>query len=469
MTSQPSEPRDGVTRLSSSRIQIRRRRRTVGTSTTIGVFLASLSVFGCDTRTATNHESCTSQAECSLGFECIDGICESAQGTRGAASPSDAGRGFSFDSGRVRVDAGPAQPDAGQAMIDATAVDASMPEDASDVDGGTSAPDARVEPDAGICGVAACVLRGAECGEVVDECGAVIDCGRRCPDGQLCGAVGTPFENRCRCERRICQPNQCGTLSDGCGGTIECPGCTSPGHSCSPQNQCVCTRRRTCAEAGAACGDIADGCGGTRNCGGCTAPDRCGARVANQCGNCDPTRSPSLIFGSAQNSDTGGPAWESLSSATQEDRQGAVVRFRPSTTSGCSPSTSVSDTLVVFNAGADVPRGAKITGFSVFLYLAKTGGSIDLEEVYLARNNSFRSGSKSVDLGGLRDNDYDRYDFGGENDMWGLSQSEVTPAMLSTASFSVRLRLRGPRECEGGTTTRGFVDFARVIVHYEPC
>ncbi len=83
---------------------------------------------------------------------------------------------------------------------------------------------------------------------------------------------------------------ECGEVSDGCGGVLDCGECSAP-LDCSPSNQCeeeLC-EPKTCADLGATCGTVEDGCGGQLDCGECSGSDTCGGGgVANQCG-CEPT------------------------------------------------------------------------------------------------------------------------------------------------------------------------------------
>lgn len=121
------------------------------------------------------------------------------------------------------------------------------------------------------CAVGTCAALGAECGQVVDGCGHVLECGD-CPDAQTCGAsvpnvcgVGTCIPSTCEELGATC-----GTFADGCGGTIECGGCDSPetcGGGGNP-NQCGCTPS-SCAELGVSCGTLDDGCGTALDCGVC--------------------------------------------------------------------------------------------------------------------------------------------------------------------------------------------------------
>jgi hypothetical protein len=86
-------------------------------------------------------------------------------------------------------------------------------------------------PDATTCGE--CSDLGANCGQIVDNCGTVLDCGS-CPAGESCGGGG---------------PNICGV-------------------PCQPL---------TCADVNVSCGPIGDGCGNLiASCGSCSLPEKCG-------------------------------------------------------------------------------------------------------------------------------------------------------------------------------------------------
>jgi hypothetical protein len=100
-----------------------------------------------------------------------------------------------------------------------------------------------VTTDVPVCDPQTCQGLDANCGQVADGCGELIDCGP-CEDPDTCGGGGVH--------------NECG--SDGCVPT-------------------------TCENEGAECGPIADGCGGTIECGDCVLPDTCGGTdMANICG-----------------------------------------------------------------------------------------------------------------------------------------------------------------------------------------
>lgn len=139
-----------------------------------------------------------------------------------------------------------------------------------------------------VCAPLTCGGRSAECGELADGCGGVLNCGE-CPEGQTCGWEGVP--NRCgggtACGPIACAIGACGLLPDGCGGTVNCGDCPE-GESCGGggvPNLCgaqACVPR-SCAEVSAECGMLDDGCGSTLNCGACSAGMVCGLLAPNQC------------------------------------------------------------------------------------------------------------------------------------------------------------------------------------------
>ncbi|GEM_PF-1664165 len=85
------------------------------------------------------------------------------------------------------------------------------------------------------CG-AATVCTSTSCGNIVDDCGALIPCGYDNCDVSLCGTI-TP--NECTpcipltvadCASPLGQG--CGPISDNCGGTIDCGTCSDPTQCC---------------------------------------------------------------------------------------------------------------------------------------------------------------------------------------------------------------------------------------------
>jgi hypothetical protein len=133
--------------------------------------------------------------------------------------------------------------------------------------------------DAGVvCTPKTCADKNANCGDVPDDCGKILNCGE-CGNGETCGGAGPN-----QCGSGPCQPETCnslgafcGTASDGCGKTLQCGPCSEPktcGGAGVP-NQCGCESTVTCGELGAECGQIDDGCGGTTTCGNCPDGMKC--------------------------------------------------------------------------------------------------------------------------------------------------------------------------------------------------
>jgi hypothetical protein len=157
------------------------------------------------------------------------------------------------------------------------------------------------------CVPTTCSAAGANCGQIADGCGGLIDCGA-CPAPDTCGGGGTA--NVCGTPAtapdagQVCTPTTCaqrgatcGVIPDGCGGVLDCGACPAPdtcggggtANVCgtpatAPDAGQMCTPA-TCAQRGATCGAIQDGCGGVLECGACPPPTTCGgAGVANACG-----------------------------------------------------------------------------------------------------------------------------------------------------------------------------------------
>ena len=161
------------------------------------------------------------------------------------------------------------------------------------------------------CQPITCEEAEAECGNVPDGCGGILNCGG-CGDGSECGIVA---DNECTRLVDLCIPvdkdeacadKECGKEGDGCGGTYNCGSCKD-GEGCGVKAafQCdpVLTNTSTtgcdaeiesCAEVGANCGKIGNGCGGILDCdaeAGCGAGELCGLEGPNTCGTppaCEP-------------------------------------------------------------------------------------------------------------------------------------------------------------------------------------
>ena len=159
-----------------------------------------------------------------------------------------------------------------------------------------------------------CAGLDADCGQVPDGCGKVLECGS-CASGETCGAGGP---NRCgigACNAATCASAgaECGLIGDGCGKALDCGGCVVPdtcGGSGKP-NACGCTPK-TCP-ASAECGSVSNGCDGTVSCGICAAGKKCSAdnhcidseegtwlvntQTCSGANNKDPMLSYTVIFG----------------------------------------------------------------------------------------------------------------------------------------------------------------------------
>ncbi len=142
-----------------------------------------------------------------------------------------------------------------------------------------------IQPDLPTCTPRTCQQLGAQCGEVGDGCGNVIDCGD-CPVGQSCGAGGP---NRCGapCTPVTCQQLgiQCGPAGDGCGNLLQCGACPmgqscggggTPGVCGAPPDMALPCQPLTCQQQGLACGPAGDGCGNVIDCGTCPMGQTCG-------------------------------------------------------------------------------------------------------------------------------------------------------------------------------------------------
>jgi hypothetical protein len=123
------------------------------------------------------------------------------------------------------------------------------------------------------------------CGEVVNTCGVVVDCGP-CPCSPTCPAC------------QSCDPATRQCVADA---SQEGEACGAPGQVCQADGTCACTPITTCP-AGADCGEYPDGCGGfvtcpttcdnptpicTDNiCGPCTADSECASSEICSEGQC---------------------------------------------------------------------------------------------------------------------------------------------------------------------------------------
>ncbi|MBN1607180.1 MAG: hypothetical protein JW940_11145, partial [Polyangiaceae bacterium] len=92
-----------------------------------------------------------------------------------------------------------------------------------------------------------CEGLGAQCGEIFDGCGNIVQCDNHCSDDQVCDHTA------CCTPKKACDQGQCGEISDNCGGSIDCGACPG-GVKCEADNQCCVPE--TCEDAGAECGEI---------------------------------------------------------------------------------------------------------------------------------------------------------------------------------------------------------------------
>ncbi len=143
------------------------------------------------------------------------------------------------------------------------------------------------------CVPKSCEDLGLNCGQVLDGCGNLIQCGG-C-DGGVCGAgdaanvcsVGValgPDGGPCVPATCTSLDANCGPIADGCGNLLQCGQCEA-GTSCgiggtpnvcsvgSPEAGCS---PLTCAAQNIFCGMAGDGCGATLDCGSCVSPNTCG-------------------------------------------------------------------------------------------------------------------------------------------------------------------------------------------------
>ena len=380
---------------------------------------------------------CETSADCALSFSCIDGTCSrSSASTDGLSGGRDAGMPYAFDAGTGGYDAGSPGQDAGRP--DTGRLDTGRP-DAGRPDTGTGAwPDAVGPADAGgPCGYAACLVQGAECGQVIDACGTVVDCPSVCRPGFQCGSGA--FANRCQC-----QP-------------------------------------RSCSELGAQCGNVTDNCGVSRGCGGCELPERCGGGgVANQCG-CRNRETQTMykVFGTARNrgAPRGTANWADLGNAVQLNGQGADFSVTGSCSAWDNDGCVVGQTrevtthyLELTNAsGPQIPDGATILGIEAQIRVKLVGGAVRIEDLSLIGPRTSDNRANSIAF----DDDYVYRTFGGATDLWGRSW---TAAELNASSFGMRLQMYASAGCSRGTPrsrgcplTGAGIDLAQINVHYRVC
>ena len=423
-------------------------------------------VVGCSS--SPGDSDCASEAECALGFTCIDGRCEirTATDSRGPDRETDSGQG----PGGFRNDAGPVRYDAGRAPYDAGSPGTDAGQDASaGADGGTVGSG---------CGPAACSAQGAECGQVIDQCGATIDCPDTCGPGRACGTGG--FANRCQCQPQSCDElgAQCGTITDNCGVSRDCSsetgGCR--GQDQCNQNRCEC-QPRSCS--GVECGDIDTGCGYRRTCPNtCSAPERCGGGgQANQCGcTMRVTDSTYQVFGTARqvNAVDGSADWEQLSRAAQDDTGGADFRVRGSCSGNsrdgyrCTTGRATTEYLQLTNSPVAIPRGARVVGIRVRVAAKKRDtGTASFDQIALVGPRVSDSRARAVDFAEER---YRNHYFGDSRDLWGRTW---TAEEINATNFGIRIQMSASASCSSlsGTCSEAKtdIDHAAVRVFYEIC
>src|SRR5687768_8518253 len=78
------------------------------------------------------------------------------------------------------------------------------------------------------CVPTTCERQGVSCGEILDNCGAVLPCGE-CKAPQTCGGGGEPGRCGCTPDNVVaCEGRACGDAQNNCGETISCGSCTAP-------------------------------------------------------------------------------------------------------------------------------------------------------------------------------------------------------------------------------------------------
>jgi len=134
-----------------------------------------------------------------------------------------------------------------------------------------------ITPDGGTCTPSTCKELKATCGSVSDpKCpGTVVDCGQDvCPGHCMNGTCTTEtcvVDPATTCEGR---GYVCGQAVDNCGNVLDCGTKTCPNAGdtciqgkCKPPTACVVDPKTTCAGRGYTCGPAADNCGNLLNCG----------------------------------------------------------------------------------------------------------------------------------------------------------------------------------------------------------
>ena len=375
----------------SSKAVRARRHLTLCYKTLSLAVVVSWGVGGCGT--ALDETRCTSSSDCAEGSSCVEGRCAPApQAQREDERPSSGGGDGRSDS---------AEPEA-------------TAEPASAADAGT-----------GDCGESACPALRIMCGQVVDDCGNLVDCGS-CPAGEEC--LGT----QC-CRRRMCgdDDTQCGRADDRCGGVLDC------GETCAPNERC---QRNQCV------------------------PAPVELRRFQQ----------RATFTTARNSgDANAAPWRELGDGTQRNGRGAKVFFAgpPSTNGRCTGSRLTrSDRIRLFAAKRNgtrlrIPADAIVTGVG-FIVRAKHNGErpiLRTLELYgLGGDLSADPWSGSLSLSAA----YRDYPVeGGRSRLWGLSSDQLTPSVINRNDFGIQLSFERRLNC--GESSQPLIDVVDVVVAYD--
>ncbi len=141
-----------------------------------------------------------------------------------------------------------------------------------------------------------CEALDADCGFVTDTlCGGVVECGKTCPKGEVCGGGGA---SKCgkgstggggnTCTPSTCEElnSDCGYTTDTkCGGVVQCGASCPKGEVCGGKapnlcgegmgggGSCEVDPATTCEGRGYTCGQAADNCGNLLDCGSTVCPN----------------------------------------------------------------------------------------------------------------------------------------------------------------------------------------------------
>ena len=142
------------------------------------------------------------------------------------------------------------------------------------------------------CNANQCVPCGVDCtdkcGLVPDGCGEFVDCSSDGEGGEDCDEGQGIYCHDFQCQSGECEPlescedegAECGQIPDGCGGILDCESGCSDDEVCSLDNECVCdpeSDETLCEEAE----------DGPLECGNIEAVDRCGLQRSVDCGSCE--------------------------------------------------------------------------------------------------------------------------------------------------------------------------------------